>query len=37
MSVAYGDGVRDSAYYSVIDEDWPSVRESLTERLRTRA
>lgn len=27
-------GVRDSAYYSVIDEDWPAVRERLQERLR---
>lgn len=28
-----GVGVRDSAYYSVIDTDWPSVRENLKQRL----
>lgn len=29
-------GVRDSAYYSVIDEEWPAVRESLKRRLAQR-
>jgi RimJ/RimL family protein N-acetyltransferase len=29
-----GGGVRDSAYYSVIDDEWPVVRAGLTERLR---
>jgi RimJ/RimL family protein N-acetyltransferase len=28
-----GIGVRDSAYYSVIDEDWPAVRANLQRRL----
>jgi RimJ/RimL family protein N-acetyltransferase len=28
-----GIGVRDSAYYSVIDEDWPAVRDNLRRRL----
>jgi N-acetyltransferase len=28
-----GVGVRDSAYYSVIDEDWPEVRANLMRRL----
>jgi RimJ/RimL family protein N-acetyltransferase len=28
-----GIGVRDSAYYSVIDEDWPAVRANLERRL----
>jgi RimJ/RimL family protein N-acetyltransferase len=33
-----GVGVRDSAYYSVIDEDWPEVRANLVRRLAaTRA
>lgn len=27
-------GVRDSAYYSVIDDEWPAVRENLERRLR---
>jgi hypothetical protein len=26
-------GVRDSAYYSVTDEDWPEVRANLQRRL----
>jgi RimJ/RimL family protein N-acetyltransferase len=26
-------GVRDSAYYSVTDEDWPTVRANLRQRL----
>jgi RimJ/RimL family protein N-acetyltransferase len=29
-------GVRDSAYYSVIDEDWPEVRANLETRLKER-
>jgi RimJ/RimL family protein N-acetyltransferase len=29
-------GVRDSAYYSVIDEDWPEVRANLESRLKER-
>jgi RimJ/RimL family protein N-acetyltransferase len=28
-----GIGVRDSAYYSVVDDEWPSVRANLEERL----
>ena len=28
-----GVGVRDSAYYSIIDEDWPEVRANLQRRL----
>jgi hypothetical protein len=28
-----GVGVRDSAYYSVIDEEWPEVRANLERRL----
>jgi N-acetyltransferase len=32
-----GVGVRDSAYYSVIDEDWPEVRINLERRLATAA
>jgi hypothetical protein len=26
-------GVRDSAYYSIVDEDWPEVRTNLRRRL----
>jgi len=26
--------VRDSAYYSIVDDDWPAVRENLERRLR---
>ncbi len=29
-----GPGVRDSAFYSVIDDDWPAVRDDLRSRLR---
>ncbi len=29
-----GDGVRHSAWYSVIDDDWPAVRAHLEDRLR---
>ncbi|GAG50385.1 unnamed protein product, partial [marine sediment metagenome] len=28
------DGVRDSAFYSVTDDDWPAVRSGLQARLR---
>ncbi len=28
-----GTGVRDSAYYSVTDDDWPAVRKNLESRL----
>lgn len=31
-----GVGVRDSATYSVIDEEWPAVRENLRRRLEQR-
>jgi N-acetyltransferase len=31
-----GVGVRDSAYYSVIDEEWPAVRDNLERRLKRR-
>jgi N-acetyltransferase len=34
MIVPYGNGVRDSAYYSIISEDWPAVRANLTRRLQ---
>jgi RimJ/RimL family protein N-acetyltransferase len=30
-----GVGVRDSAYYSVIDDEWPAVRENLERRLKS--
>jgi RimJ/RimL family protein N-acetyltransferase len=30
-------GIRDSAYYSVIDEDWPKVRANLEHRLAAAA
>jgi RimJ/RimL family protein N-acetyltransferase len=30
-----GIGVRDTAWYSVTDDDWPQVREGLAERLRS--
>ena len=30
-------GVRDSAYYSIVDDDWPEVREQLASRLSRRA
>jgi RimJ/RimL family protein N-acetyltransferase len=33
MVVPYGDGIRDSAYYSVIAPEWPQVRETLRARL----
>ncbi len=37
MLVPYDDGIRDSAYYSIISEDWPSVRANLTRRLQSRS
>ncbi|HWF74174.1 MAG TPA: GNAT family N-acetyltransferase [Solirubrobacteraceae bacterium] len=33
MVVPYGDGVRDSAYYSVIASEWPQVRAALVARV----
>jgi len=33
MVVPYGDGIRDSAFYSVIAPEWPRVRETLIARL----
>ena len=30
-------GVRDSAYYSIVDDDWPAVRQSLSGRLTRHA
>lgn len=33
MVVPYGDGIRDSAYYSVISTEWPRVRSVLVARL----
>jgi RimJ/RimL family protein N-acetyltransferase len=32
-----GVGQRDSAYYSVIDDEWPQVRDNLRRRLRQGA
>jgi RimJ/RimL family protein N-acetyltransferase len=32
--VTPGDGVRHSAYYSVIDDEWPAVRSQLEAALR---
>jgi RimJ/RimL family protein N-acetyltransferase len=32
----FRDGWRDSAYYSIIDEDWPEVRANLERRLAAR-
>ena len=36
MLVQDGD-VRDSAYYSIVDDEWPSVRANLERRLREHA
>ncbi len=36
MVVPYGDGIRDSAYYSVISSEWPEVRARLEARGQTR-
>jgi RimJ/RimL family protein N-acetyltransferase len=30
-------GVRDSAYYAIVDDDWPAVRSNLERRLASRA
>jgi RimJ/RimL family protein N-acetyltransferase len=30
-------GVRDSAYYAIVDDDWPAVRANLERRLASRA
>jgi N-acetyltransferase len=30
-------GIRDSAYYAIVDEDWPEVRANLERRLASRA
>jgi len=27
-------GVRDSVYFSIVDDEWPSVKEHLEEKLR---
>jgi hypothetical protein len=35
MVVHDGD-IRDSAYYAITDEDWPSVRKNLERRLRAK-
>jgi RimJ/RimL family protein N-acetyltransferase len=35
--VTRGGGARDSAYYSVIDDEWPAVKEGLERRLSPRA
>ena len=32
-----GLGIRDSAYYAVVDDDWPAVRENLERRLKAHA
>jgi N-acetyltransferase len=31
--IVRGDRYRDSAYYSILDEEWPEVRENLRRRL----
>jgi RimJ/RimL family protein N-acetyltransferase len=30
-------GVRDSAYYAIVDDEWPQVRANLERRLRAKA
>ena len=30
-------GIRDSAYYAIVEDDWPEVKANLERRLRTRA
>jgi RimJ/RimL family protein N-acetyltransferase len=35
--VARDGGERDSAYFSVIDDEWPAVAERLTQRIRDHA
>jgi RimJ/RimL family protein N-acetyltransferase len=32
-----GDEVRDSAWYAIVDDDWPAVKAALTARMATRA
>jgi N-acetyltransferase len=34
MVVPYADGVRHSAYYSIVDDEWPGVKAHLEARLR---
>jgi RimJ/RimL family protein N-acetyltransferase len=34
MVVPYADGVRHSAYYSIVDDEWPGVKARLEARLR---
>ncbi len=29
--------LRDSAYYAIMDDDWPAVRENLLRRLRSKS
>jgi RimJ/RimL family protein N-acetyltransferase len=36
MLVRDGD-VRDSAYYAIVEDDWPAVRANLERRLSTRS
>jgi RimJ/RimL family protein N-acetyltransferase len=36
MVVPYDDGIRDSAYYSIIAPEWPGVRANLERRLSAR-
>ena len=31
---AYDEGIRDSAYYSILDSEWPEVKQALRKRLR---
>jgi RimJ/RimL family protein N-acetyltransferase len=32
-----GDGIRDSAWYAIVDDDWPEVKERLLARLSSRS
>jgi RimJ/RimL family protein N-acetyltransferase len=34
MVVPYSDGVRNSAYYSIVDDEWPDVKSRLEARLK---
>lgn len=36
MTVPYGNGIRDSAYYSITAPEWPAVRANLRRRLAAR-
>jgi hypothetical protein len=29
-------GIRDSAYYAIVDDDWPAVKTNLERRLQAR-